>query len=285
MPSVLVLEDDTRLLELLQETLEEAGYTSQGAANVDQALAHFQRGKFDLVIADVRVAGNRDGLVALELMKSRRPEVRCVVITGYANEDAPVRAVKLVVDDYLYKPFGIDDILAVVQRVLNAGQDRLSYKSVLASVLAAPRKLLERAEQSRREAASRRLDEERERCVQGFFVGVRSALLSRGAALDAWDRLEGLDAQYDVRHDFAQAQLTGLADGYKELFELLAAMARSQSLGRGQVPSQEFARLYERIRNGAVTQEQLQIASQVRRVPGERRTAELERLYGAIWGT
>lgn len=103
---MLVLEDDVRLLEVIRETLEEAGYSSQGAATVDQAVAEFQRLPFDLVIADVRVPGQRDGLEALELMKSRRPGLRCIVITGYASEDAPARAVRLVVDDYLYKPFG-----------------------------------------------------------------------------------------------------------------------------------------------------------------------------------
>jgi len=291
MTRVLVLEDDAHLLEVIQETLEEAGYTSQGAATVDQALAHFQRLAFDLVIADVRVAGNRDGLVALELMKHHRPELRCIVITGYASEDAPVRAVRLAVDDYLYKPFGMEDILQVVRRVFNAGQDRLSYKGVLSSVLSAPRKLLERAEQSRRESAGRRLDEERERCVQGFYVGVRSNLLSRGAALDAWDRLETLDAHYDWRHEATPAMLGELADSYRQLFDLLSAMARSQSVGshaprgNGQVERADFGRFFEKIRVGVVTQEQLQIASQLRRVPADARAAnaELQRLFMEIW--
>lgn len=283
MTSVLVLEDDLQLLEIIQESLEEAGYATQGATTVDQALAHFERQPFDLVISDVRVAGNRDGLVALELMRSRRPDLRCLVITGYASEDAPVRAVRLAVDDYLYKPFGVEDILSVVRRVLNTGQDRLTYRGVLGSVLSAPRELLE---QTRRETAGPRLDEARERCVQGFFVGVRSGLLTRSAALIAWDQLEGLDAYYDCRHEATPAMLEELADRYRGLFDLLSALTRSQSPGSGQLDRPEFGRFFDRIRVGVVSQEHVQIASQLRRAPPEVREGhgELERLYQLMWG-
>ena len=61
---------------------------------------------FDLVITDVRMSGV-DGVDGFVLPKEKLPELRCIVMTGYADDEVPVRAIKIEVDDYLYKPFQV----------------------------------------------------------------------------------------------------------------------------------------------------------------------------------
>ncbi len=126
---VLVIEDDPEMREVLVESLEDAGFEVIGAASGLEAMAVASSRNFDLVVSDVRMAG-MDGLESLTRLKSSQPELRTIVITGFASRDSPARAIRLQVDDYLLKPFGLEDFLKSVQRVLESGS-RKSFISVL----------------------------------------------------------------------------------------------------------------------------------------------------------
>ncbi|MEW6279803.1 MAG: response regulator, partial [Candidatus Eremiobacterota bacterium] len=144
MPSVLVLEDDATLRELILESLEEEGFRVRGAANAREALALARQGSPDLILADVRMEG-MDGIDCLAELARVHPEARRVVITGYADADAPARAIRVEVDDYVHKPFRMHTLLAVVHRVLGAGRERDGYESLLGRIVAGYRTLVEKA--------------------------------------------------------------------------------------------------------------------------------------------
>lgn len=268
--TLLILEDDVNLLELLVETFEDADYTVRGAGSPEQALELARRFKFDLVISDIRMAGSTDGLGVLAQLKKARPELRTIVITGYASEDAPARAISIQVDDYLYKPFRLPAMLDTVKRVLDSGEERQTYQKVFAKLFSAPRRMLENSRYVALEA-------ERDKVLQGYYVAIRSALLTAGAALDMWDQLEGLEARFP---EVTAEGVVDLGRAYRQVFEMMTAAQRSGAVGsfKNRKPEQlsrvAFTRLFDEIKAGKVTPEQLRIAFDLRRL-GDRVTLKL----------
>ena len=104
--NILLVDDDETLRESLNLLLENEGYTISVAASGEEALEKAALEYFDLVLCDVRLAGI-DGLETIERLKEKVADAYFVVMTGYASDDAPIKALKLGVDDYLTKPFDI----------------------------------------------------------------------------------------------------------------------------------------------------------------------------------
>lgn len=114
---ILVLEDDDQLRPVLVALLQAEGYEVEEARRGLEAVEKANQGDFDLVVADIRMEG-MDGLAALEEVRSRQPDVRSLVVTGYSSEADSIRAIRAGVGDYLTKPFSLDDFLEAVRRQL-----------------------------------------------------------------------------------------------------------------------------------------------------------------------
>ncbi len=286
MKSILVLEDDENLRELLVDVLDSLDYKVEGAAGPEEALHLAHEIVFDCVISDVRMAGPVDGLGALQELKQKRPPLRCIVMTGYADELAPLRALQIRVDDYLYKPFDVKDILAALERVKKSTQQNAWYRKMLGRVMGQPDPVQLLSE----------LQAVRESCLQDFFVAVRANYLYAETALDAWDRLEELEVGYlqAMRSPSAlTAQSVQNAAGrYAAWQAQLGQRASKQELVMAGQRSAEkvdralFRRFLERIKSGAVDAADLGMAVSLRRMPADRRAQETEyqELWQRIWG-
>ena len=112
-PSILVVEDDLGMREILVETLEEEEYVVRSASSVDEALSLTPKFSFDILVTDIRMAGP-DGVEGFVLLKSKLPKLRCICITGYLSDDVSRRAVEVGVDDFVFKPFHLVDISSAV---------------------------------------------------------------------------------------------------------------------------------------------------------------------------
>lgn len=274
--SILVIEDDPEMQALLVESLEDVGYSAQGAGSADKAFEAVKRFQFDLVISDIRMAGSTDGLGALEILKKRQPNLRCIVITGFAGNSEPGRAVTLAVDDYVYKPFKLPAFLATVKRVLNPPKTR--YGDFLNSILSAPKRLLEKIEASRQESVMGELRHNRDGCYQGLYISIRSKMLRKGAALEVWDKLEELE--------FSDLGLSDLAQRYRAVHLRLASLANNQLFGDPKARDQNsidrnlFNRFYDRIQSGELLPEHVTTAARLRLAPpsGEQSLADF------VWG-
>lgn len=122
---ILLLEDDAELLVVIRETLEEEGYQVLAAQSGEDALGLSYQQEFDLLVTDVRLPGI-DGLDTLLRVRELQPEVRGIVMTGYASEDDTIRALRLGVGEYLKKPFTLQQLLEVVHILsLQIGQQRV----------------------------------------------------------------------------------------------------------------------------------------------------------------
>ncbi len=115
--SVLVLEDEEQIREMLVEALVQAGYRVEAAADGLSGLARFQREPFDAVLTDLSLP-ERSGLEVARAIKRLRPDTPVVLITGWGHLLDPARMRESGVDLTLVKPFRLERVLAVVAEAL-----------------------------------------------------------------------------------------------------------------------------------------------------------------------
>jgi len=114
--SVLVVEDDPDLRDVLCQTLNMSGYEALEAENAEQALKFLDRRKLDLIISDVQMPGiNGDEL--LKLVKRKSPEIPFVLITAYGSVTRAVEAMQAGAADYVVKPFEAEVLIEMVNRL------------------------------------------------------------------------------------------------------------------------------------------------------------------------
>ena len=120
--SVLIVEDDTRLMQCLARAMEVRGFKVTVARSVCDGLAEIQLSALDYAVVDMRL-GDGCGLDVVAALKRRRPNARAIILTGYGNIETAVRAVKLGAVDYLTKPVDADDIVSALLAPLDGKAD------------------------------------------------------------------------------------------------------------------------------------------------------------------
>jgi DNA-binding response OmpR family regulator len=120
--SVLVVEDDPDIAHLLVDALELADYRVWHAADGHEARACIESARPDLVLLDL-VLPDMDGLVLCSLLKSMA-EVPIIICSASSRRSDPVLSLKLGADDFVRKPFEIEDLLARVEAVLRRAPPR-----------------------------------------------------------------------------------------------------------------------------------------------------------------
>jgi two-component system response regulator RegA len=116
--TLLVMDDDAPLRTRLSRALEQRGFDVRQAASVTEALQTVRDVPPAFAVLDLRL-DDGSGLTVVEALRTRRPEARCVMLTGYGNIATAVAAVKAGAIDYLPKPADADD----VARALLAARD------------------------------------------------------------------------------------------------------------------------------------------------------------------
>jgi DNA-binding NtrC family response regulator len=115
--SVLVIDDEEIMREILQTLLEREGYAVRVAASGQEGLDLARALPFDAVIVDVMMPGV-DGLQVLDELKKQDDGLPVLMITAYASMDTAIKAMKLGAFDYITKPFKNDEVLVVLQNAI-----------------------------------------------------------------------------------------------------------------------------------------------------------------------
>ncbi len=125
--SVLLVDDDAAVREVCHEALAERGYEVVEAATGGAAITEIRPGRFAVGLVDLRL-DDMDGMEVVVALRAADPNTCVIVITGYADLESAVEAVKHGVYDYVRKPFDADDMVRIVERGLE--RQRLAMENV-----------------------------------------------------------------------------------------------------------------------------------------------------------
>ena len=114
---ILVVEDEKKLAGFLRKGLEEHGFTVTVSHNGDEAFTLLRAEAFDLIVLDIMLPG-RDGLSILKNLRDRKNTVPVILVTARSEANERVEGLNLGADDYIAKPFYMDELLARIQAVL-----------------------------------------------------------------------------------------------------------------------------------------------------------------------
>jgi two-component system nitrogen regulation response regulator NtrX len=114
---VLVIDDEKAIRETLSEILSDEGYAVTAVESGVEGLRRFLDERFDLVFLDVWLRDG-DGLSVLEAADGRLSEVPVVMISGHANVETAVRAVRLGAYDFLEKPLSLERVVLTAQKAI-----------------------------------------------------------------------------------------------------------------------------------------------------------------------
>ncbi len=190
--SVLVVDDEATMREVLSRNLAASGHQARAAASVSEALALLDREPVDLVLSDIMMPG-ASGFDLLRQLKKRWPDTAVVMVTALADVQAAIDALKEGASDYLLKPFTLDQIDLSVSRALQQRRLVLENRAYQAE--------LERRVAEKTQALSRALAE-----IEAIYDATLEVL---GAALDYRDSETEGHCERVTRYTVALAEAMG----------------------------------------------------------------------------
>jgi len=144
MANILIVEDEPKMLRLLELNLSEDGHTSRTARDAESGLKLLSQEKIDLVLTDLKLPG-MDGLEFLQAVKRANAHLPVIVMTAYGTVETAVEAMKAGASDYVLKPFSMEEIKLLIRKELDVRHlreenvtlrealgKRLEFKNVIA---------------------------------------------------------------------------------------------------------------------------------------------------------
>lgn len=114
--TVLVVDDERAIRDLLSDEISQAGYTVISAAGGEDALSVVRQENVHIVISDIKMPG-MSGLELLEQILNISPETVVIMITAYASVETAVNALRKGAFDYMLKPLIYEDVIAKISRI------------------------------------------------------------------------------------------------------------------------------------------------------------------------
>ena len=114
---VLVVDDEPPIRRFLRTSLSAQGYEIVEAENAQEALGQLARNRVDVIVLDLGLP-DMDGVEVLKHVRESGSDVPVIVLSSRTNEPDKVKALDLGADDYVTKPFGIDELLARLRAAL-----------------------------------------------------------------------------------------------------------------------------------------------------------------------
>jgi two-component system nitrogen regulation response regulator NtrX len=123
--SILIVDDEQDIRELIGDILRDEGYQTRLAANSDDCMAEINVDPPALMILDIWLKDSRmDGIDILKTVKRDNPDIPVVIISGHGNIEIAVAAIKQGAYDFIEKPFNIDQLMVVVARAMETSRLR-----------------------------------------------------------------------------------------------------------------------------------------------------------------
>lgn len=116
-PTILFVDDDPKAGELMQRFSEGASYQCKVFQDSRKAHEFFTRQRVDLVISDLRMPG-MSGMELLRAVREVDSQIPFIIITGYADVDNAIEAMRLGASDFIKKPFDMDELRLQIEKTL-----------------------------------------------------------------------------------------------------------------------------------------------------------------------
>jgi DNA-binding NtrC family response regulator len=118
MATILIVEDEAKMLRLLQLNLGEEGYTTLQAPDAETGLKLLRQEKVDLVLTDLKLP-RMDGLEFLQTLRRSNATLPVILMTAYGTVETAIEAMKAGASDYVLKPFSMEEIKLLIHKELD----------------------------------------------------------------------------------------------------------------------------------------------------------------------
>ena len=116
---ILIIDDNTDIRNIINDLIMDAGYKTRLAANYNQALNEIDKKSPDVAIIDVKLdKGDSDGLELMSHIKTKDKNIPVIIITGHANVEMAIKALKAGAFEFIEKPFNQERLLNFVNRAV-----------------------------------------------------------------------------------------------------------------------------------------------------------------------
>jgi DNA-binding NtrC family response regulator len=118
MTKILVVDDELLLRDILYDSLSSFGYEVLSASDGDKAIEILENHDPEVALLDLKLP-KTDGIELTKILKSIKPDLIIIIITGYPSFDSAVNATKYGAAEYIIKPFRLDELNKTIQRLLS----------------------------------------------------------------------------------------------------------------------------------------------------------------------
>jgi DNA-binding response OmpR family regulator len=115
---ILYAEDEEQTRSLVADELRQEGYTVDTANDGEAAIELLAARTYDLVLLDIRMP-RKNGLDVLTFLQEQKRHPRVIMLTAVDELTSAIQAVRLGANDYLTKPFRLEQLLAAIERILH----------------------------------------------------------------------------------------------------------------------------------------------------------------------
>jgi DNA-binding NtrC family response regulator len=130
---ILIVEDEAPMCELLLSIFSERGYEVEACSNGEAAIGRLEARDYALVISDIKLPG-MSGLELLARIRVDWPELAVIIMTAFSSISSAVEAMKLGAEDYIGKPFQLDELAITVEKALERRSLRREVRDLRAEV-------------------------------------------------------------------------------------------------------------------------------------------------------
>ena len=132
---ILIIDDNADIRNIINDLINDAGYKTRLATNYSQALNEIDKKLPDVAIIDVKLdKGDNDGLELLSHIKTKDKNIPVIIITGHANVEMAIKALKVGAFEFIEKPFNQERLLNFVHRAvenINLKNENKEFESKL----------------------------------------------------------------------------------------------------------------------------------------------------------
>jgi DNA-binding NtrC family response regulator len=123
---ILIIDDDENIRKVLKTILEDEGYIVDTVDTAKKGIEQSEKAFYNLALIDVRLP-DMEGIELLSKLRSSKPKMRKIIVTGYPTLQNAISAVNKGADAYVMKPFEVEKILQTIEEQLKKQEEEKRY--------------------------------------------------------------------------------------------------------------------------------------------------------------